>query len=178
MTINPTVNLRTLTLLLLLPLLLLVLATPQVDAHGMVRREPPGSSIASSITVPAGAQWLFIGSTLADVTEEGASPGSAARMGDTAAQARSILGKINAELTAAGFAKTDIVKMEVYLVADPAKGGTVDLMGLLSAYTNFFGKKVSNLPMRSTVEVAGLPIPGALVQIAVTAARSSHPEHQ
>lgn len=172
MTINPTANLRTLTLLLL------VMATPQVDAHGMVRREPPGSSITSSITVPAGSEWLFIGATLADVSDKGATPGSAAHLGDTAAQARSILGKIKAELTAAGFAMSDIVKLEVYLVADPAKGGTVDRMGLLSAYMTFFDKKVSSIPTRSTVQVVGMPIPGALVQMAVTAARSSQADHQ
>ena len=61
---KPFANLS-LTLLMLLPL-----ATPQVDAHGIVRREQPGLPIASSITVPAGAELMFIGGTLADVTSD------------------------------------------------------------------------------------------------------------
>lgn len=158
-------------------LVLLALAAPRVDAHGIVRREQPGLPIASSIAVPADVEWLFIGGILADVTDSSASPGSAPGLGDTAAQAHSVLGKIEAELAAAGYAMSDIVKMDVYLVADPDKGGRVDMLGLLSAYTTYFDKNAGGLPTRTTVQVAGLPVPGALVQIAVTAARVNHPDH-
>ena len=168
---KPFANLS-LTLLMLLPL-----ATPQVDAHGIVRREQPGLPIASSITVPAGAELMFIGGTLADVTKTGTAPGSAPQLGDTAAQAHSVLGKIQSELVAAGYAMSDIVKMDVYLVADPDKGGQVDMIGLLSAYMAYFDKDAGGLPTRTTVQVVGLPLPGALVQIAVTAARATHPAH-
>jgi len=171
MMIKPKANLS----MLALVLMLLIPATPQVDAHGMVRREHSGPAVASSISVSAGAEWLFIGGTLADVSDTDGPPGSAARLGDTAAQAHSILGKIKAELAAAGYTMSDIVKMEVYLVADPDKGGSVDMLGLLSAYMTYFGKEASGLPTRATVQVAGLPIPGALVQIAVTAAHTDHP---
>jgi enamine deaminase RidA (YjgF/YER057c/UK114 family) len=163
-----------------LPLILLIalgLAAPQVDAHGIVRREQPGLPIASSITVPAGAELIFIGGTLADVSDTGTATGSAPRLGNTADQARSVLGKIQAELVAAGYTMGDIVKMEVYLVADPAKGGQADMLGLLSAYTTYFDTAAGGLPTRTTVQVAGLPLPGALVQIAVTAARANHPAH-
>jgi len=155
-------------------LILLVLCAPQADAHGIVRREQPNMPIASSVIVPPGAELLFIGGTLADVTETGTAPGSAPRLGDTAAQARSVLGKIKAELAAAGYTMSDIVKIEVYLVADPEKGGTVDMLGLLSAYLAYFDKDAGGMPVRTTVQVAGLPIPGALVQMAVTAAQITH----
>ncbi len=163
-----------------LPLILLMalgLAAPKVDAHGIVRREQPGLPIASSITVPAGAELIFIGGTLADVKEPGTAPGLAPRLGNTADQARSVLGKIQAELVAAGYTMGDIVKMEVYLVADPATDGQVDMLGLLSAYKTYFNQDAGGLPTRTTVQVAGLPLPGALVQIAVTAARANHAAH-
>jgi enamine deaminase RidA (YjgF/YER057c/UK114 family) len=158
--------------------LLLALSSAPVDAHGIVRREQSGMSIASSIAVPEGAELLFIGGTLADATNTEAVPGSRARFGDMAAQAHSVLGKIEAELAASGYAMGDIVKMEVYLVPDPDKGGAVDMLGLMSAYLAYFGKGPGRLPTRTTVQVAGLAVPGALVQIAVIAARTNHPAHE
>ena len=169
MTDNPSLNMSK------MGLILLALIAPQVDAHGIVRREHSNLPIASSITVPQDAELLFVGGTLADAANTDAAKGSLARLGDTAAQAHSVLGKIKAELAAAGFEMSDIVKIEVYLVADPNKDGLVDMFGLMSAYMAHFGKEASGLPTRTTVQVAGLPVPGALVQMAVTAARTSHP---
>lgn len=169
MTESPRLNIST------IGLLLLVLSAPQVDSHGIVRREQSKLPIASSVTVPPGAELLFVGGTLADATDTDGPPGSTARLGDTAAQARSILGKIKAELEAVGYSMSDIVKIDVYLVADPHKDGSVDMLGLLSAYLAFFDKDAGGMPVRTTVQVAGLPIPGALVQMAVTAARVTHP---
>ncbi len=157
-----------------LALVLLAHAASQAQSHGIVRPENSGLSIASSSTVPAGAELLFIGGTLADVTTTDTPPGATPQLGDTATQANSVLGKIKAELEAAGYAMSDIVKIEVYLVADPNKGGLVDMLGLLSAYTAYFDKDSGGVPVRTTVQVAGLPIPGALVQMAVTAAHVDH----
>ncbi|MDX1734045.1 MAG: Rid family hydrolase [Halioglobus sp.] len=156
----------------------MTLVAPPLHAHGIVRQQQAGLPVASSVSVPAGASWLIVGGTLAEVSNPGAPPGSAASLGDTAAQARSILARIKAELNSAGFAMDDIVNMEVYLVADPDKNGRVDALGLTSALLAYFGKDTEGLPTRSTVEVAGLPVPGALVQIAVTAARISHSESE
>lgn len=154
-------------------LMLLLLAASHVQSHGIVRREGPGFPIATSVVVPAGTELIFIGGILPDLTASGV-PAGDARMPDTAAQARSVLGKIETELAAAGFTMGDIVKMEVYVVADPEKGGVVDIMGLSAAYLAYFDREKGGLPARTTVQVAGLPAPGALVQIAVTAARAGH----
>lgn len=154
---------------------LLLLAATHVQSHGIVRREGQGFPIASSVIVPAGAELMFIGGTLPDLAASGAPTGDA-QTPDTATQARSVLGKIQAELAAAGFAMSDIVKMEVYVVADPDKGGVVDIMGLTAAYLTYFDREQGGVPTRTTLQVAGLPVPGALVQIAVTAARTRH-EH-
>jgi enamine deaminase RidA (YjgF/YER057c/UK114 family) len=67
----------------------------------------------------------------------------------------------------------DVIKMNVFLVGDPAKGGKMDFPGMMAAYTKFFGtKEQPNLPARSAVQVAGLAAPGGLVEIEVIAAKT------
>jgi enamine deaminase RidA (YjgF/YER057c/UK114 family) len=47
----------------------------------------------------------------------------------------------------------------------------MDFAGLMKAYSRHFGAASGgNLPARTTVQVAGLPLPGALVEIEVIAA--------
>jgi enamine deaminase RidA (YjgF/YER057c/UK114 family) len=148
------------------------LAALPVHAEGIVRRGGEGFPIASSVTVPAGAELVFLSGMLADVANPDAPAGSIERLGDTATQARSVLGKIARELATSGLGMGDIVKMNVFLMGDPAKGGGMDFAGLMQAYREFFGSESQpNLPARTTVQVAGLPLPGALVEIEVIAAR-------
>jgi enamine deaminase RidA (YjgF/YER057c/UK114 family) len=149
----------------------LCLAT-SVGAADIVRRPSPGFPIASSVTVPAGAELLFVSGTLADVAKAEAPAGSIERLGDTETQARSVLAKIDAQLRAAGYSLGDVVRMNVFLVGDPGKGGGMDFAGLMKAYSEQFGTAAQpSLPARTTVQVAGLPLPGALVEIEVIAAR-------
>ncbi len=62
--------------------------------------------------------------------------------------------------------------MNVFLVGDPAKGGRMDFEGLMKAYSRYVGSpSQGRLPARTTVQVAALPLPGALVEIEVIAAR-------
>jgi enamine deaminase RidA (YjgF/YER057c/UK114 family) len=83
-----------------------------------------------------------------------------------------VLGKISKELAASGLTMADVVKMNVFMVGDPAKGGAMDFAGLMQAYSRHFGAASGgNLPARTTVQVAALPVPGALVEIEVIAAR-------
>jgi len=64
----------------------------------------------------------------------------------------------------------------VFLVGDPGKGGTMDFAGLMKAWGRYFGEpSQGKLPTRTTVQVAALPIPGALVEIEAIAARKSAP---
>ena len=85
----------------------------------------------------------------------------------------SVLGKLEKELAASGLTFADVVKMNVFLVGDPAKGGRMDFEGLMKAYTRYIGAaSQGRLPARTTVQVAGLPLPGALVEIEVVAARA------
>lgn len=155
---------------------LLALVALPVGAGEIVRRGGAGFPIASSVTVPAGAELVFVSGMLADVADPRAPAGSIERLGDTATQTRSVLGKISRELAAAGLGLGDVVKMNVFLVGDPGKGGTMDFAGLMQAYSEFFGSESQpRLPARTTVQVAALPVPGALVEIEVIAARVERP---
>jgi enamine deaminase RidA (YjgF/YER057c/UK114 family) len=151
-------------------MLALPLAAPAADA--IVRRPLGDFPIASSVAVPGAARIVFVSGTLADVARPEAPAGSIERLGDTETQSASVLAKIERELAASGLTMADVVKMNVFMVGDPAKGGGMDFGGLMKAYSRYFGEaSQGNLPARTTVQVAALPLPGALVEIEVVAAR-------
>ena len=69
---------------------------------------------------------------------------------------------------------SDVIQMRVYLAGDPSLGGKMDFAGMNAAYGQFFGtKEQPNKPVRTTVQIAALAIPDALVEIEVTAVRGS-----
>jgi enamine deaminase RidA (YjgF/YER057c/UK114 family) len=157
-------------------LVLLMAAIVVVPAHAreIVRRPAGNFPISSSVLVPAGAEIVYLSGTLADPVKPDAAAGSAERLGDTEAQATSVLGKLEKELAASGLTMSDVVKMNVFLVGDPAKGGAMDFEGLMKAYARHFGTAAQpDLPARTTVQVAALPMPGALVEIEVVAAKTA-----
>jgi enamine deaminase RidA (YjgF/YER057c/UK114 family) len=143
------------------------------QAHEIIRHASPNFPIASSVVVPAGTELVFLSGMLADVADAKAPAGSFERLGDTATQARSVLGKLEKELQGLGLTMADVVKMNVYVVGDPRKGGTMDFEGLMQAYLGVYGLRAqeNRLPARTTVQVAGLPVPGALIEIEVVAAK-------
>ena len=66
----------------------------------------------------------------------------------------------------------DVVKMQVFLVGDPSRGGRMDFAGFMQGYTQFFGTVAQpHLPVRSALQVMALANPGFLVEIEVTAVR-------
>jgi enamine deaminase RidA (YjgF/YER057c/UK114 family) len=156
--------------------LLLSLAALPTGAQDIVRRQAGEFPIAASVRVPPGAELLFLSGTLADVADPAAPAGSVQRLGNTETQVASVLGKIGAELAASGYGYADVVKMNVFMVGDPALGGRMDFEGLMKAYTRYVGAASDGrLPARTTVQVAALPLPGALVEIEVVAARVPRP---
>jgi len=139
-------------------------------AQGVERLGAPDSPISSSVEVRAPARLVYVSGTVPDPVDASAPAGSAARYGDTAAQARSILRKISAELARHRLGLGDVVMMRVFLVAPPGQA-RMDFAGMMSAYREFFGTSAQpNRPARSTMQVAGLVDPGWLVEIEVTAA--------
>lgn len=150
-----------------------LVASVTAQADGIVRRQQGAFPIATSVSVPPGSEIVFLSGTLADPVKPDAPVGSVERLGDTEAQTSSVLGKLAKALEAAGLGMGDVVKMNVFMVGDPALDGRMDFDGLMRAYSKHFGTATQkNLPARTTVQVAALPVPGALVEIEVVAARA------
>ena len=130
--------------------------------------------IARSVTVPAGTTLYFHSGITPSPKDPGATPGTPAYWGDTKTQALSVFGNIKTSLDDLGLGFGDVVKMTVFLVADPAQSdGRMDFKGFMEAYTQYFGTpEQPNLPARSAVQVAGLAVPGMLVEVEVVLAKS------
>lgn len=132
-----------------------------------IRRAPSSGAIAitPSVVVPAGTELVFLSGALPAIANKAAP-------GDTEAQTRSVLSKLEAALKAEGLGHGDVVKATVFLVGDPVKGGEIDFSGLNKAWNEVFGTTAQPAkPARSTVKVAGLVLPGALVEIEFVAAK-------
>jgi enamine deaminase RidA (YjgF/YER057c/UK114 family) len=142
------------------------------EAKEVRRLGAPESPISASAEVPAGSRIVYISGTVPDVIDPSAPTGSAQRYGDTAAQTRSVLRKIEAQLELHGMGLGDIVMMRVFLVAPPGQS-RMDFAGMMTAYREFFGTAAQpNKPARSTLQAAGLVDPGWLVEIEATAAKA------
>jgi enamine deaminase RidA (YjgF/YER057c/UK114 family) len=153
------------------PALLFLCLGASAAAQGVRHIGPAEAPIAAAVEVPAGARTLYVSGTTPDVVDANAPAGSAARYGDTAAQTRSELAKIEKQLAAAGMGLGDVVMMRVFLVAPPG-AQRMDFAGMMAAYREKFGTAAQpGKPARATMQVAGLVDPGWLVEIEVTAAR-------
>ena len=146
------------------------LAAPAAQAQEIRRIGVPDFPISASVEVPAGSRLVYVSGTVPEAIDASAPQGSVQRYGDTAAQTRSVLRRIEAQLREHGLGLGDVVMMRVFLVAPPGQEA-MDFAGMMSAYREFFGTEAQpNRPARSTMEVAGLVDPGWLVEIEVTAA--------
>lgn len=147
-------------------------AASAAQANEVRRLGGAESPIAASAEVPAGSRIVWISGTVPDPVDPAAPAGSVQRYGDTAAQTRSVLRKIEAQLKQHDMALSDIVMMRVFLVAPPGQA-RMDFAGMMTAYREFFGTAAQPAkPARSTLQAAGLVDPGWLVEIEATAARS------
>jgi enamine deaminase RidA (YjgF/YER057c/UK114 family) len=92
---------------------------------------------------------------------------------DTASQTRGVLEDMQKFLASQNLTLGDVAMVRVYLAADPAKGGEMDIPGFRAGYYPFFGTRDQpNKPACTMVQVV-LPSGrrGALVEIDVVAAR-------
>lgn len=153
---------------------LLASSVGAAQAADVVRHPIPGSNfpIAAAVEVPAGKTLVFLSGVVPPVADASAPKDSAKAYGDTKAQTVGVLGGIEKQLKGMGLSMGDVVKMQVFLVGDPAKGGKMDFAGFMAGYTQFFGTPTQpKLPSRSAMQVAALANPGFLVEIEVTAVR-------
>jgi enamine deaminase RidA (YjgF/YER057c/UK114 family) len=145
---------------------------PAAAAQQSVRRiQPSTAAIATAVWV---GDTLYVSGQLPNpTTPADTAKGTPAVYGDTRTQTESALRKIEAILKEQGLAMGDVVMMHVYLAAEPSLGNKMDFAGMMASYTQFFGTTAQpNKPARSTVQVAALVAPGALVEIEVIAVRS------
>lgn len=143
-------------------------------ADEIVRHRIPDSDfpIAAAVEVPAGKTTVFLSGAGPGIADRSAPPESVAAYGDTRTQTISALTAIRATLQRLHLDMGNVVKMQVFLVGDPAQGGKMDFAGFMEGYRQFFGTaQQPNLPARSTMRVAGLVAPGWLIEIEVTAVR-------
>lgn len=150
------------------------LGASAVSAKDAIRHLSPNANapIAQAVEVPAGQAIVFLSGAVPDVADKDAPKDSLAAYGDTRTQTISVLKKIEASLKSMNLTMGDVVKMQVFLVGDPAKGGKMDFGGMMEGYRQFFGtKEQPNLPARSVMQVAALVSAGWLVEIEVTAMR-------
>jgi enamine deaminase RidA (YjgF/YER057c/UK114 family) len=150
-----------------------ILATPAFGKD-VIRYKLPHSDfpIAQAVEIPAGQSLIFLSGVGPENIDKTAAADSPAAYGDMKMQARSALSTIAANLKSMGLQMKDVVKMQAFLVGDPANGGKIDFAGFMDSYRQFFGTpEQPNLPARSAMKVAGLVNPGWLIEIEVTAVR-------
>ncbi len=139
---------------------------------------PPGL-ILQGAAVGAKSEMLFLSGQVASPLDPAKMTSPAAMMsmtpadyGDTKTQTISVLTKIKAALAEHGYTMADIVKLTVFVAADPARGPRMDFDGMNAGFKTFFGTPDNpGTVARSTVQVSALAAPGFLVEIEATAAK-------
>ena len=151
------------------------LALGACATHSPVIRHPnaaANSPTSRAVEVSAGNTFVFVSGQTPAPARPQAAEFSAEYWGDTKAQTISVLRKVEEQLKSVGLGMGDVVKMQVFLVGDPALGGRADAQGYAEGYAQFFGTAAQpNRPARTTVTIAALGRPNMLVEIDVIAVR-------
>ena len=131
---------------------------------GVVFSNPEGIGAPNGYShvaeVPAGWKTVLVAGQLGCDAERKLAGGE----GDFAAQAHQAFANVRRALRSAGADFGDVVKMNVFLV---------DISGHMQAFREIRDEWLNALPMppaSTTVGVAGLAVPGALIEIDVVAA--------
>lgn len=152
---------------------MLAAAPDAAKAADVVRHKIPGSDfpISAAVEVPAGKTTVYLSGAVPRLDAD-ASKDSADAYGDTEAQTVNVLTSIKKQLESMGLGLGDVIKMQVFLVGDPALDGKMDFAGFMKGYRQFFGTaEQPNLPSRSAFQIAGLANPAYRVEIEVVAVR-------
>jgi enamine deaminase RidA (YjgF/YER057c/UK114 family) len=130
------------------------------------------AAVSRAVEVPAGATMVYLTSVGPPATEGRRDATSPAAAGSTQQQTVRALEALSNLLQELGLTLADVVKIQVFLAGDPARGGRADYAAFVGGYAQFFdGAKNDKLPVRSVVTVAALPNPDWLVQLDVIAVR-------
>lgn len=124
------------------------------------------------VTIPNSCELVFLSGHTPPVIDHTAPPDSIRAFGDTYKQTVGALQELQQSLEQLGLTMSSLVKLQVFLVGDPALGGRMDSEGFSRAYAGFFGTpEQPHLVARTRVQVVGLVNPGWLVEIEAIAVR-------
>ena len=128
-----------------------------------IMRNNEGNLFYTSITIPAGAETMYLSGSGARQQEDGT-------YGDMRQQAIDTFNRFKEVLEEQGWSMSDIVQVRVFAVAD--EDGYLDYSGFNEGYLEFFGTDDNpNKPVRSFVGIAELVVPGWLAEVEIRAAR-------
>ena len=151
-------------------------------AADVVRTPLPNGNdfpISLAVTVPAGFDTVYVSGALPQVINKEAPKGSVEAYGNMETQTVSVLTQIKATLAQLGLGMGDVVKMTVFMAADPTNDNKLNFPGLMAGYTKFFGTADQpNKPARSALQVAALVAPGALLEVEVIAVKPHDEPHK
>lgn len=144
------------------------------DAQVVRLKRNPNALILDAVRVNAGADMVFLSGQLASPVDP-AKPMSEVKsvedMGDTKAQTISTLGKIKDILATQGFTMADVIKLTLFVAADP-RTGKMDFAGANEGFKAFFGTAENpSTVARSTFQVAALVGPYYLIEVEAIAAK-------
>ena len=160
-----------------LPLLALAapLAMPTAAQAQVTKiKSNPQALILDGAEVKAGTDLFFLSGQLAspvDPTKPMADLKSIEDFGDTKTQTISVLTKMKGLLEKQGYTMADLVKLTLFVAADP-KLGKLDFAGANEGFKQFFGTAENPTTVaRSTFQVAALVAPFYLIEIEGIAAK-------
>ncbi|MDB2553277.1 Rid family hydrolase [Gammaproteobacteria bacterium] len=126
-------------------------------------RTGEGRNFYNNISIPAGAETLYLSGSGARPMEDGS-------WGDMEQQTVDTFNRFKETLESQGWSMEDIVQVRAFAVAGPY--GELDFAGFNAGYQQFFGTDENPMkPVRSFVQIAGLVVEGWLVEIEIRAAR-------
>lgn len=153
-----------------------VLAPFQASAQVTRIKSNPAALILDAADVSAGSDMIFVSGQLASPVDPAmpmSEVDSVEDLGDTKAQTVSALGKIRTILESRGYSMSDVIKLTLFIAADP-RTGRMDFAGANEGFKAFFGTAENPQTVaRSTFQVAALVGPHYLIEIEAIAAKKA-----
>ena len=127
-----------------------------------IKRYNEGNYFYTSITIPPGAETMYLSGSGARTLEDGS-------WGDMKQQTVNTFSRFKQTLEEQGWSMSDIVQVRAFAIAGD---DGLDFAGFNEGYSEFFGTDENpNKPVRSFVEIKDLVVEGWLVEIEIRAAR-------
>jgi 2-iminobutanoate/2-iminopropanoate deaminase len=151
-----------------------MLAPSAADAQVVRIKRNPAALILDAARVNAASDVVYVSGQLAsplDPAKPMSEVKSVEELGDTKTQTISTLTKVRDILATQGFTMADVVKLTLFVAADP-RTGKMDFAGANEGFKAFFGTAENpNTVARSTFQVAALVGPYYLIEIEAIAAK-------